>query len=159
ARTPRPPVDPALYQALEWRNVGPFRGGPVVAVTGFSVHPRKFLIGSPGGGIWTTEDGGSSWRNVSDGSLRTGAITALAAAASDANVVYAGTAEEGVYRSGDGGRTWARAGLDKVLSVTALSVAPMSPARVYAAAIGSGPTGRERGLQRTDDGGRTWKPV
>src|SRR5262249_60368355 len=94
-RAPRPPVDPALYQALEWRNVGPFRGGPVVAVVGFSGQPRTFLIGSPGGGIWMTEDGGNAWRNVSDGALRTGAITTLAAAASDLNVVYAGTERDG----------------------------------------------------------------
>jgi len=155
---PKPPVDPALYQALEWRNVGPFGGGPVTAVAGFASRPSTFLLGSPGGGIWMSEDAGTTWRNVSDGSLRTGAITALAVADSDANVVYAGTAEDGVYRSTDGGRTWAPAGLDRGRSVAALRVHPANPEVAYAAALGGG-SGRERGVHRTADGGRTWKPV
>src|SRR5262249_46727663 len=82
----------------------------------------------------------------------------LAAAASDLNVVYAGTERDGVYRSGDGGRTWARAGLAEARPVAALRVHPASPETVYAAVIAAGPTGRGRGLTRTDDGGRTWKP-
>ncbi|HET7037166.1 MAG TPA: hypothetical protein VFI42_15885, partial [Thermomicrobiaceae bacterium] len=92
-----------------WRLVGPFRGGRVVAVAGDPVDPLTGYFGACAGGIWKTEDAGQSWRNVSDGYLKTASVGALAVAPSDRNVVYAGMGEacirgnvthgDGVYRS------------------------------------------------------------
>src|SRR6185437_14648174 len=85
------PVNPALYQALKWRNIGPFRAGRTTAVAGVAADPTTFYIGSSGGGVWKTADAGLTWRNVSDGFFDVGAIGAIAVAPSDPKVIYAGT--------------------------------------------------------------------
>jgi photosystem II stability/assembly factor-like uncharacterized protein len=110
-----------LDGALRWRAIGPPRGGRVVAVAGDPVSPGVFYMGACGGGVWKTTDGGTYWRNVSDGFFRTAAVGALAVAHSDPNVLYAGMGEacvrndvsygDGVYRSPDAGRTWVHCGL------------------------------------------------
>src|SRR5580700_714818 len=102
-------VDPSYLQLRHWRMVGPSRGGRVTTVAGDPVHKLVFYFGATGGGIWKTEDGGISWRNVSDGFVNTGSVGALAVAASNPNVVYAGMGEacvrgnasygDGVYKS------------------------------------------------------------
>ena len=108
-------VDPALYQALEWRNIGPFRGGRVTAVAGHPDQPFVYYMGATGGGVWKTINGGVSWANVSDGFFNTGTIGAIAVAESDPNVIYVGTGEspvrgvstshgDGVYKSSDAGK-------------------------------------------------------
>src|SRR5690242_13024553 len=81
AGAPARPIDPALYQALKWRNVGPFRAGRTTAVAGVPGDPTTFYIGSSGGGVWKTTDAGVSWRNVSDGFFDVGAVGAIAVAA------------------------------------------------------------------------------
>ena len=105
-----PIYDPALYQAMEWRNIGPFRGGRSVAVAGIPSQKFTYYFGGTGGGIWKTDDAGETWRNVSDGFFKTGSVGAIAVAESDPNVVYVGMGEhavrgvttshgDGVYRS------------------------------------------------------------
>ena len=89
-------VDPALYQALEYRSVGPSRGGRSTAVTGYTDRLHTFLMGTVGGGIWRTEDAGQTWTNISDGFLNVGPVGALAVAPSNSNIVYAGTGSGGV---------------------------------------------------------------
>lgn len=107
-------VDPSLFQALEWRNIGPFRGGRVPAVAGHPDQQFTYYMGATGGGVWKTENGGISWENVSDGFFNTGTIGAISVAESDPNVIYVGTGEspirgvstshgDGVYKSTDGG--------------------------------------------------------
>jgi photosystem II stability/assembly factor-like uncharacterized protein len=164
-------VDAALFQALEWRNIGPFRGGRVTAVAGVPDRPWTFFFGSTGGGVWTTEDAGTTWRNVSDGFFKTSSVGAIAVAASDPNVIYVGTGESpirgnatshgnGVYRSTDGGKTWASAGLEKTRQISAVRVHPANADHVYVAAQGSpfGPS-KDRGIYRSTDGGQSWKQV
>lgn len=164
-------VDPALYQALEWRNVGPFRGGRVTAVTGHAGQPFTYYMGATGGGVWKTENGGIDWQNVSDGFLNTGTIGALAVAASDPNVVYVGTGEspvrgvstshgDGVYKSTDAGRTWRHLGLRETRHISKIMVDPQNPDVVYVGAQGSPwAATEERGVYRSIDGGENWERV
>jgi photosystem II stability/assembly factor-like uncharacterized protein len=156
--------------SLEWRLIGPHRGGRVVAVAGDPRDPMTFYFGACAGGVWKSVDGGTTWRNVSDGYFRTAAVGAIAVAPSDPNVVYAGTGEatirgnvshgDGVYKSEDGGRTWRNVGLRDSRHIGRIVVDPRDPERVYVAAFGHawGPN-RERGVFRTRDGGRTWEHV
>jgi photosystem II stability/assembly factor-like uncharacterized protein len=163
-------VDPSLLNSLQWRLVGPHRGGRVVAVAGHPTDPMTFYFGACAGGVWKTTDGGTYWDNVSDGFFETAAVGALAVAPSDPNVVYAGTGEacirgnvshgDGVYRSTDGGRTWANVGLADTRHIGRVRVHPRDPGLVYVAALGHawGPN-RERGVFRSREGGRTWEQV
>lgn len=157
-----------MSQAYCWRPIGPFRAGRVSAVVG-DPHGRLIgYLGAAAGGVWKTADGGLSWENVTDGFLPTPAIGALALSSADPAIVYAGTGEanirtdvahgSGVYRSGDGGRTWEPRGLGDSRHLARLVVHPDDPNQVYAAALGHiyGPGG-ERGIYRTHDGGRTWE--
>jgi photosystem II stability/assembly factor-like uncharacterized protein len=166
-----PAVDPGLYQALQWRNIGPFRAGRTTAVAGVPDQPWVFYIGSSGGGVWKTENAGTSWHNISDGFFDVGAIGAIAVAPSDSRVIYAGTGEasirgqttspgDGIYKSTDAGKTWVHLGLAATRHIAAIAVDPANPDTVYVAAQGNpyAPT-RDRGVYRSHDGGRTWSQV
>ncbi|MCZ6500140.1 MAG: glycosyl hydrolase, partial [Gammaproteobacteria bacterium] len=158
-------VDPALYQALEWRNIGPFRGGRVTAVAGHPDQPFVYYMGATGGGVWKTINGGVSWANVSDGFFNTGTIGAIAVAESDPNVIYVGTGEspvrgvstshgDGVYKSSDAGKTWEHVGLTKTRQISKITVHPTNPDIVYVGAQGSPwAATEERGVYRSTDGG------
>ena len=113
-------VDASLLSAMEWRFVGPFRGGRVTTVTGVPDNPQLYYMGATGGGLWKTENAGLSWENLSDGHFNVGTIGAIAVAESDPNVLYVGTGEksirgvttshgDGMYKSTDAGRTWTHA--------------------------------------------------
>ena len=116
-------ADTASLDGLEWRNVGPWRGGRVTAVTGVPGQPLVYYMGATGGGVWKTENAGRTWTNLSDGFFEVGTIGAIAVAESDPNVIYVGTGEapirgvttshgDGVWKSTDGGRTWTHIGLE-----------------------------------------------
>lgn len=168
--TRQPVIDAALLQALEWRCIGPFRGGRVVAVAGDPLHSQVFYFGSTGGGIWKTTDGGITWENVSDGYFKRASVGAIAVAPSDPNVIYVGMGEttirsnvshgDGVYRSTDGGKTWAHLGLTDTRNIAKVRVHPHNPDLVYVAALGHahGPNA-ERGVFRSKDGGKTWERI
>ena len=171
AQTADPPVRPALFQALAWRNIGPFRGGRATTVTGVPSQPNVYYMGATGGGVWKTEDSGASWTNISDGFFRTGSVGAIAVADSDPNVIFVGMGEapvrgvatssgDGVYKSTDAGRTWTHVGLDPTRHISRVIIHPANPDLVYVAAQGSpwAPT-PDRGIYRSADGGRTWKQI
>ncbi|GBD19900.1 hypothetical protein HRbin28_00337 [bacterium HR28] len=159
-----------LMRALRFRCVGPHRGGRVVAVVGHPDDPMTFYFGACAGGVWKTEDGGTTWWNISDGFFGTAAVGAIAIAASDPNVLYVGTGEacirgnvshgDGVYKSTDGGRTWINVGLRDTRHIAKIRVHPTNPDLVYVAALGHafGPN-EERGVFRSRDGGRTWERI
>ena len=152
---------PSEYLAgLKWRNIGPFRGGRVSAVTGVVSQPDTFYIGLPGGGVWKTTSAGQTWYPVFDAVKEVSCVGSLQVAPSDPNVVYAGTGEIssggsgiGVYRSADAGKTWAHIGLESSRMVPSLFVDPHDPNLVMAAANASGVNG---GVFRTTDGGKKW---
>ena len=164
-------IPPSLYQGMEWRNIGPFRGGRSDAVAGVASDPHLYYFGAVGGGIWKTENGGETWKNISDGQLKTSSVGAITVAPSDPNVIYAGMGEndargvaisfgDGVYKSSDAGRTWKHVGLDATRAISRIRVHPTNPDLVYVAAQGAtfGPS-KDRGVYRSKDGGATWQNV
>ncbi len=163
-----PAVAPALFQGMEWRLIGPYRGGRVTTVTGVRSQPLTFYFGATGGGVWKSEDAGTTWSNVTDGYVGTGSVGAVAVAESDPNIVYVGMGEaqirgvasshgDGVYRSTDGGSTWTHLGLEPTRQISRIRIHPSDPDLVYIAAQGSPwKANRERGIYRSRDGGRTW---
>ncbi len=170
AQTAAPTVDPAFLSAYNFRNVGPYRGGRVTAVAGVPSEPFLFYMGSTGGGVWRSDDAGTSWTNITDGQLRVGTVGALAVAPSDANVIYMGTGSAeprgntspgaGMYRSTDKGKTWNHVGLPAAGQIGRIQVHPKDPDLVYVAAVGSlFARNVERGVFRSRDGGGSWEKV
>ncbi|MAN59343.1 MAG: glycosyl hydrolase, partial [Flavobacteriaceae bacterium] len=159
--------DETLYDALEYRLVGPFRGGRSAAVTGVPGNPNLFYFGATGGGVWRTKDGGRSWENISDGYFG-GSIGAIEVAESDHNVIYVGGGEKtvrgnvssgyGMWKTEDAGKTWQSAGLDETRHIPRIAVHPKDYNTVYAAVLGNiyKPT-QERGVYKSTDGGKTWE--
>jgi photosystem II stability/assembly factor-like uncharacterized protein len=165
-----PAVDPELYKAMEYRSIGPYRGGRVTAVSGVIGERDTFYMGSTGGGVWKTTDAGRTWDNVSDGQFHSGSVGAVAVAPSDSNVIYAGMGSacirgnvspgDGIYRSIDAGKTWSHSGLDDAGQIGSIRVHPGDPDRVWVAVLGHafGPS-EQRGVYRTADGGESWERV
>ncbi|HMY37113.1 MAG TPA: glycosyl hydrolase, partial [bacterium] len=161
-------MEPGLYKSMEWRQIGPFRGGRSVAVAGDVRDPLTFYFGATGGGVWKTTDGGITWLNVSDGFFKTSAVGALSVAESDPNVIYAGMGEtcirgnitpgDGIYKSLDAGKTWSHTGLKETQFIGGIAIHPQNPDFVLVAAMGHiFGTNKERGIYKTTDGGKTWK--
>jgi len=160
----------SLFASLKWRSIGPNRGGRSIAVAGSASRPLEYYFGATGGGVWKTTDGGTSWRPVSDKFLQTSSVGALAVAESNPDVVFAGMGEtelrgniiqgDGVYKSTDGGKTWAASGLKETQAVSRIRIHPKNPDLVYVAALGKpyAPS-PERGIYRSKDGGKTWDRV
>jgi len=162
-------VAPSSYQALQWRMIGPFRGGRVLAVAGIPGDARHFYFGAVDGGVWATQDAGRTWQPIFDGEP-VGSIGALALAPSNPQVIYVGSGEadmrsdiahgNGMYRSTDGGKHWAHIGLADSYQIGRILVDPHNPDVVYVAALGHayGPNA-ERGVFRSRDGGKSWDKV
>ncbi|MDP4821590.1 MAG: glycosyl hydrolase [Saprospiraceae bacterium] len=161
--------DTAMIGGLQYRNVGPFRGGRSTAVAGYNDDPFTFLMGTTGGGIWKTTDAGNTWNNISDAYFG-GSIGAVAVAESDPSVIYVGTgsacirgntsAGHGLYKSDDGGKTWNFIGLPDAGQVGKIIVHPKNADLVYVAALGHAfGSNEERGVFRSKDGGKNWEHV
>ncbi len=158
-----------LYSSLDYRLIGPFRGGRSATVTGVPGEPNLFYFGATGGGVWRTTDGGRSWENISDGYFG-GSIGAVSVAQSDRNVIYVGGGEKtvrgnvssgyGIWKTEDAGKTWKSLGLDKSRHVSRIRIHPTDHNIVYAAVMGNlyKPT-TERGVYKSTDGGQSWKKV
>jgi photosystem II stability/assembly factor-like uncharacterized protein len=159
-----------LGAALQWRNIGPFRGGRVTAVAGIASQPLVYYMGATGGGVWKTDDAGTTWNNVTDGFVRSGSVGAISVSQSNPNIIYVGMGEaclrgnisngDGIYKSTDAGKTWTHVGLPDSSQIGRMQVHPTNPDVVYVAAVGH-PYGAntERGVFRTKDGGKTWQRV
>lgn len=155
--------------ALEYRLIGPFRGGRSAAVTGVPNKPNLYYFGAAGGGIWKTLDGGRSWENISDGFFG-GSIGAISVAKSDPNVIYVGGGEKtvrgnvssgyGIWKSVDAGKTWSKSGLESSRHVPRIAIDPTNHNTVYAGVLGNiyKPTDN-RGVYKSTDGGKTWRKI
>jgi len=162
-------LDEKLFSAMRWRQVGPFRGGRVLAVTGVQGEPNVFYFGAAAGGVWKTTDAGANWTPIFD-KEPIASIGAIDVSASDHNIIYVGSGEacirgnisygNGVYKSLDGGKTWKNVGLKDTRHIGAVIIHPKNPNIVFVAALGHayGPN-EERGVFRTTDGGATWQKV
>jgi photosystem II stability/assembly factor-like uncharacterized protein len=174
ARAQQPGPSPSsAFSALEWRNVGPHRGGRSIAVAGSEARPHEYYFGATGGGLWKTTDGGVTWFPVGDGQFRSSTAGAIGVCEANPDVAYVGFGEvqfrgniipgDGVYRTADGGATWTHVGLASSTGqqmVGRVRVHPRDCDRVYAAVLGDpfGPN-QERGVFRSRDGGGTWQRV
>ena len=159
-----------LYESLEWKFAGPYRGGRSTAVSGVISKPYTFFMGTTGGGVWKTTDAGNNWKNISDGQITVGSIGAISVSESDENVIYVGTGSadprgnisigNGIYKSVDSGENWEFIGLPKAGLIGKIEVHPRNSDIVYVAALGNifGPNA-ERGVYKTIDGGKNWEKV
>ncbi|MBT8297177.1 MAG: glycosyl hydrolase, partial [Maribacter sp.] len=141
-------VQDSMFHGLKWRNIGPFRGGRSVASSGVVGQPMTYYMGTTGGGIWKTVDDGITWKNVSDGFLKTGTVGDIAVSESNPNIVVVGMGEhaargvmtsmgDGVYKSTDGGKTWQHMGLDRTRHISDVIIHPTDPNIIFIAAQGA----------------------
>ncbi|HRK27192.1 MAG TPA: hypothetical protein PK239_07860 [Chitinophagales bacterium] len=158
-----------LYSSLQWRSIGPARGGRSAAVTGVPGKPALYYFGATGGGVWRTKDGGNNWQNLSDGYFG-GSIGAVAVSEADPNVLYVGGGEKtirgnvssgyGIWKSEDAGASWKQSGLTQSRHISRIRIHPKNPDLAYAAVMGDAYKSHpERGVFRTKDGGKTWQPI
>lgn len=159
------------FDALTYRNIGPYRGGRSVTASGVVDNPLIYYMGTTGGGLWKTEDAGVRWNNISDGFFKTGSVGAVAVSESNPNILYCGMGEhairgvmtsygDGVYKSYNAGNTWEHIGLPATQQISRIVIHPTNPDIVYVAAQGkyTGPTS-DRGVYKSIDGGENWKKV
>jgi photosystem II stability/assembly factor-like uncharacterized protein len=158
-----------MYNSIQWRNIGPFRGGRSATVTGVPNKPNLYYFGATGGGIWKTTDGGNTWGNISDGFFG-GSVGAISVSESDPNVIYVGMGEktvrgnvssgDGMWKSVDAGKTWKHIGLSNSRHIPRVRIHPKNSEIVYAAVLGDlYKSSDERGIYKSIDGGKNWKKV
>jgi len=162
------PADKRQFEAMKYRNIGPFRGGRATAIAGVPGDPTTYYMGATGG-VWRTTDAGTNWAPIADKFLKTASVGAIAVAPSDPNVIVVGMGEspfrgvasshgDGVYISTDGGTTFKNMGLSETRQISAVHIDPNDPNIIYVAAQGSSwAPNKERGVFKTTDGGKTWK--
>ncbi len=163
-------VDTAAFGSVSWRNIGPQRGGRSVAVTGSVARPQEYYMGTTGGGVFKSTDGGDNWAPITDKYFG-GTIGAIAVAESNPDIVYVGGGEhtmrgnvshgDGVYKTTNGGRTWSYLGLAEMRHIAKIRINPKNPDIVYVAAVGPVFSTRDsnRGVYKSVDGGKTWKKI
>ncbi len=164
-------IPDSIFNKLQFRNIGPFRGGRSVAVTGVVGQPMTYYMGTTGGGVYKTTDDGITWNNISDKYFKTGTVGAISVAESNPNIVLAGMGEhaargvmtsmgDGVYKSTDAGKSWTHMGLDKTRHISDVIIHPTNPDILFISAQGAqyGPS-EERGIYRSTDGGASWERV
>tara|TARA_R110002073_G_scaffold40547_5_gene115325 strand:+ start:482753 stop:485911 length:3159 start_codon:yes stop_codon:yes gene_type:complete len=157
------------YDAMQWRNIGPFRGGRSGAVTGVPNKANLYYMGATGGGVWKTTDAGNTWQNISDGFFG-GSVGSVAVSEWDTNVIYVGNGEktvrgnvssgDGLWKSVDAGKTWKHMGLKNARHIPRIRIHPKNPDIVFAAVLGDlYKSSDERGVYKSTDGGTSWKKV
>jgi photosystem II stability/assembly factor-like uncharacterized protein len=162
--------DASVFGALQWRSIGPQRGGRSITSAGSSSRPNEYYFGAVGGGLWKTTDGGTTWHPVTDGQIQSSSVGAVAVAESNPDVVYLGMGEtelrgnimqgDGLYKSIDAGKTWKHIGLGDTQAISRIRVDPSNADVVYVSALGHPyAANAERGVFRSRDGGKTWQKI
>jgi photosystem II stability/assembly factor-like uncharacterized protein len=161
--------DPNYFNSMQWRCIGPHRGGRTVGAVGIPQQPNVFYIGVNNGGVWKTTDYGRTWVPIFD-DQPTGSVGDIAISPSNPNTIYVGSGEglqrpdlsvgDGIYKTTDGGKTWSNTGLKEAQQIGGMAIDPVNENRVFVAALGHpyGPN-KERGVYRTTDGGKSWQQV
>ncbi|MGH7646708.1 MAG: WD40/YVTN/BNR-like repeat-containing protein, partial [Gemmatimonadaceae bacterium] len=158
-----------MFHALTWREIGPYRGGRSVAVAGSGARPYEFWMGTTGGGVFKTSDGGANWEPATDKYFG-GTIGAIGVSESNPDIVYVGAGEfdirgnvshgDGVWKTTDDGKTWTSVGLTDTRQISRVRVDPHNPDVVYVGALGHvWAPNAERGVFKTTDGGKAWRKV
>tara|TARA_A100000171_G_scaffold52746_1_gene72763 strand:+ start:8740 stop:11898 length:3159 start_codon:yes stop_codon:yes gene_type:complete len=167
---PKQDLQAKIFNDIQWRSIGPFRGGRASTVTGVPGKPNLYYMGATGGGVWRTENGGDTWANISDGYFG-GSIGAVAVSESDNKVIYVGQGEqtvrgnvssgfEGMWKSTDAGKTWQNVGLKDGMHVGRIKIHPENADIVWVAVMGDlFKSSETRGVYKTTDGGKNWKRV
>ena len=161
-------IDPAVLKTLQWRSIGPPRGGRSIAVSGVKGRPNEAYFGAVGGGLWKTTDGGENWSPVTDGQINSASVGAVAVSESRPDTVFIGMGEscirgnimsgDGVYKSADAGKTWTHVGFRDARNISKIRIHPTNPDIVYVAAFGHhAAPNDERGVFKSSDGGKTWR--
>lgn len=167
--TVMPGISEDYFDAVKWRQLGPFRGGRSCTATGVPGKPNLYYMGTVGGGVWRTTDGGGTWECISDGYFG-GSIGAVAVSESDPNVIYVGEGEQtlrgnvspgkGLWRSTDAGKTWKYIGLPQSQHISRIRIHPTNPDLIYVGVLGNlWKSSTERGLYRSKDGGKNWEKI
>lgn len=168
-KAPEISYDETLYEGISWRQLGPFRGGRAGTASGVLNNPNLYYMGTAGGGVWKTEDAGSSWSCISDGYFG-GSIGAIAVSDSDPNILYVGEGEQtlrgnvssgnGMWKSMDAGKSWEFIGLEDSEHIARIRIHPRDPNLIYVAVIGNlWIPNKTRGVYRSSDGGQTWERI
>ncbi|TRX58298.1 glycosyl hydrolase [Fulvivirga sp. M361] len=158
-----------IYSGMEWRNIGPFRGGRSAAVAGIPGNPNLYYFGATGGGVWKTTNAGNTWENVSDGFFG-GSVGSIAVSNWDNNIIFVGGGEVtvrgnvshgyGIWKSMDAGKTWTNVGLKNSRHIPRVCIHPKDPNLVYTAVLGDlYKSSNERGVYRSTDGGESWERI
>ena len=160
----------AYFTGLKWRNIGPARGGRSISAAGSVKRPHEYWFAATGGGLWKTTDGGTSWQPMTDGKTDTAAFGGVAVCEANPDIVYATTGESqlrgnvlpgnGVWKTTDGGKSWAKIGLANVHNFSRVRIAPKDCDTVFVGGFGHyGADNEDRGVFRTHDGGKSWTKV
>ncbi len=175
---PAPADEASILASFELRNIGPFRPGSwitaiavpeIPAAEARSPHRYTFYIGARNGGVWKTDNLGTTFENTTD-PYGISAVGSLAVAPSDPSVIWLGTGDaenarssysgNGIWRSTDAGETWQHRGLTDSHHIARIVVHPEEPGTAWVAAMGHlFSTNDQRGVFRTRDGGETWQKI
>lgn len=170
ADAPLPQDEQAYFTSLTWRNIGPDRGGRSISAIGSASRPNEYYFTAVGGGLWKTIDGGQSWKPVTDGQLDTASVGGVAVCEANPDILYLTTGEtqlrgnilpgNGVWKSTDAGKTWAKTGLADVQNFARVRIDPTNCDTAFVAGFGHyGEPNAERGVFKTTDGGKSWRKV
>src|SRR6478672_5549099 len=151
-----------MLAGLRWRNIGPYHGGRISAVSAPIGQPGVYYVGTPAGGVWKTTSAGVTWFPIFDQFQNVDSIGAVQVAPSDPNIIYAGTGDsvggsngDGMYKSIDAGQSFVHIGLEETVKINKIVIDPKDPDIVLASTQGDAKhTGQ--GIYRTTDGGKTW---
>ena len=159
-----------LFGDIKARHIGPaLMSGRVSDIEGHPKNSKVIYIGTAGGGVWKSNDGGVMFNSIFDDYCQSIGCVAVDPNKPD-NVVWVGTGEtwtrnsvsvgDGIYKSNDGGNTWTKMGLEKSDRISSIQINPKNSDEIYVGVLGAlWGDSDERGVYKTIDGGKTWEKI